>query len=55
MDWALILTVVTAVVTGASVVLKVVAPLTASRADDKLLAALTWVLEKISLNTALPK
>lgn len=50
MDWALILTVVTAVVTGASVVLKVVAPLTANRTDDKLLAAAVWLLSKLSLN-----
>ena len=55
MDAMTVVTLATAVVTAASVLLKVVAPLTANKKDDKVLAALNWILEKVSLNTNVEK
>lgn len=51
LDWMTWLNIATAVVTGASVALKVIAPITKTEVDNKVLAGLEWVLEKLSLNS----
>ena len=56
-NWQMLLTVVLAVIGGASVVVKAVAPLTNTTVDDKLGGALTWLynlLSRIALNPSNP-
>ena len=50
-----ILLVITSIISGASVALHAIAPLTKSTKDDRVLAALKWIegaLAKLSLNKA---
>lgn len=51
MDYMMIVNICTAVITGASIILKVVAPYTKTDKDDKLLNFLNKGLEILSLNT----
>ena len=55
MDWQYWVQVAGGVVLGASALLKVLAPLTKTKWDNKVLKALTWVTSKVSLNTNLEK
>lgn len=53
MELLTIWTIVASVIVAASVILKVVAPLTKTKRDDKVLSALLYAIEKLSLNTKL--
>jgi len=50
MEIQTIITIITSIVTGASIILKVVAPLTKTKKDDKVLAFLQKILKLLSLN-----
>lgn len=50
-DWMMVLTIVTSVIAGASIILKVVAPLTKTDVDNKILKVLLKILAVISLHT----
>lgn len=49
MDWLMILTIVSAVVTSASVALHVISPLTKTTADDKLTGWVDWLVRALKV------